>query len=179
MRRHLGRIERAILASIAASKRVAINRSRTHRSVIEVAAAAGSVQGFDISRMDDDSAVHITARTLAYECFGRPHEWDWTPSHSQIKVCNRAIQSIARKFPQYGIIPGRGSKGIVLYEIADPVSVVRAKMRMGIENPVSRSVVAATFEGQKEDHASRLDATGYPGGSSGARRRLLQQTLVW
>ena len=60
---------------------------------------------------------------------------------------------MARKFPQYAIIPGRGRKGIVLYEIADPVSVLRAKMRMGTENPVGRWVVAATFEGQMEDRA--------------------------
>jgi len=117
---------------------------------------------------DSVAMVQLTSEqqaawTLAYECFGpRPHKWDWTPSRSQIKACTRAIQSIARKFPQYAIIPGRGSKGIVLYEIADPVSVLRAKMRMGTENRVGRWVVAATFEGQMEDRASRPDPVASP-----------------
>src|SRR5216684_5721539 len=115
MSRGLGRIERAILARIASSKRMAINRTKKYRKVVETAIAAGRVQRSDINLKDDESPVHITARTLAYECFGpRPQKWGWTPSRSQIKVCTRAIQSIARKFPQYGIILGRGRKGTVL-----------------------------------------------------------------
>ncbi len=115
MSRGLGRIERAILARIASSKRMAINRTKKYRKVVETAIAAGRVQRSDIDLKDDESPVHITARTLAYECFGpRPQKWGWTPSRSQIKVCTRAIQSIARKFPQYGIILGRGRKGTVL-----------------------------------------------------------------
>jgi hypothetical protein len=55
----------------------------------------------------------------------------WTPSRSQIKACMRAMHSITRKFPQYAIIPRRGPKNIVLYEIADPVSVLRAKCAHG------------------------------------------------
>ena len=47
MSRGLGRIERAILASIAASKRMAINRTEKYREVIEAAIAAGGVQRFE------------------------------------------------------------------------------------------------------------------------------------
>jgi len=141
MCRGLGRIERAILASIASSKQMAINRTKKYRKVVEAAIATGGVQRSCVSLKDDESSVHVTAWTLAHECFRpRPHKWGWTPSRSQIKVCTRAIQSIARKFPQYGIILGRGRKGIVLYEIADPVSVVRAKMRTGTENLVGQWV---------------------------------------
>src|SRR5258708_14469736 len=155
MCRGLGRIERAILASIASSKQMAINRTKKYRKVVEAAIAAGRVQRSGVSLKDDESSVHITAWTLAYECFGpRPHKWGWTPSRSQIKACTRAIQSIARKFPQYAIIPGRGSKGIVLYEIADPVSVLRAKMRMGTKNRGGRWAVAAAFEAQIKDRTS-------------------------
>jgi hypothetical protein len=154
MSRGLGHIERAILASIASSKQMAINRTKKYRKVVEAAIAAGRVQRSGVSLKNDEASVHITAWTLAHECFGpRPHKSGWTPSRSQIKACTRAIQSIARKFPQYAIIPGRGRKGIGLYEIADPASVLRAKMRMGTENPIGRWVAAATFEGQMEDRA--------------------------
>jgi len=113
MSKGLGRIERAILASIASSKQMA-------KSGVLI---------------DDESSVHITAWKLAYECFEpRPDKPGWTPSRSQIKVCIRAMHSIARKFPQYALIPGRGPKAIVLYELDDPVSVLRAKMRIGTEN---------------------------------------------
>ncbi len=113
MSRGLGRIERAILARIASSKQVA------KAEVLK----------------DDESSVHITAWRLAYECFEpRPDKPGWTPSRSQIKVCMRAMHSIARKFPQYAITPGRGPKAIVLYEIGDPVSVLRAKVRIETEN---------------------------------------------
>ena len=47
MSRSLGRIERAILASIAASKRMAINRTEKYREVIEAAIAAGGVRRFE------------------------------------------------------------------------------------------------------------------------------------
>jgi hypothetical protein len=116
MTRGLGRIERAILANIASSKRNA-------------AIGAGQVERADVSLKDDDSSVHITAWTLVHECFGPRNalESGWTPSRSQIKACMRAMHSIARKFPQYAIIARRGPKGIVLYEIADPVSMLRAK----------------------------------------------------
>jgi hypothetical protein len=133
MSRGLGRIERAILASIASSKQMAISRTE----VIEAAATDGVLHS-DVL-VDDASSVHITPWTLAHECFEpHPHERGWTPSRSQIKVCTRAMHSIARKFPQYAIIPGRGRNGIVLYEIGDPVSALRAKMRMETENPVYR-----------------------------------------
>ena len=118
MSRGLGRIERAILASIASSKQMAINRPQKHRDAVEAAIPAGKVQRPGVSMKDNNSSVHITAWTLAHECFGPPttHELGWTPSRSQIKACMRATHSPARKFPQYAIIPRRGPKGIVLYE---------------------------------------------------------------
>jgi hypothetical protein len=129
MSRGLGRIERAILASIASSKQMAINRAQKPSVVVEATIIGGEVQRPGFSLKYDDSSVHITAWTLAHECFGppHPHELDWRPSRAQIKACMRAMHSIVRKFPQYAIIPRRGPKGIVLYEIADPVSVRRAK----------------------------------------------------
>src|SRR5215468_2771847 len=133
MSRGLGRIERTILASIASSKRMAISRTK----VIEAATPGGVVQS-DVLK-DDASSVHITPWMLAHECFEpRPHERGWAPSRSQIKVCTRAIHSIARKFPQYAITPGRGRTGIVLYEIGDPVSVLRAKMQTETDSPIYR-----------------------------------------
>jgi len=150
MSRGLGRIERAILASIASSKRMASNRTEKHTKVVEAAIAAGNVQQPGISLKDDGSSVHVTAWTLAHECFGpHPHEWGWMPSRSQIKACTRAMHSIARKFPQYAIIPRRGRT--VLYETADPVSVLRAKMGMEPENAVGWREVGAAVEGQMED----------------------------
>jgi len=135
MSRGLGRIERAILACIASSKQAAIKQTKQRCKVIEAAEQSSAVY---IGPQDATSSVHITARMLAYECFAsRPHTWGWMPSHSQIKACTRAIQSIVRKFPQYGIVPGRGNKATVLYEIADPVSVRHAKKRMGIDSSPS------------------------------------------
>jgi hypothetical protein len=71
MCRGLGRIERAILASIASSKQMAINRTRKYRKVVEAAIAAGRVQPPGVSLKDGEASVHITAWTLAHAAFNR------------------------------------------------------------------------------------------------------------
>jgi hypothetical protein len=52
---------------------------------------------------------------------------NWRPSESQHKAVARAMRSFVRKFPQYAVL-GRRSGTLCLYEAADPLSEMWARL---------------------------------------------------
>jgi hypothetical protein len=100
----------------------------------------------DIERQrvsDPPTPIHVHAWEIA--CEFKDHGWDfsWQPTRAQRKAVVRAMHSFVRKHPQYALTERRGRKGVglILYEIADPVSVTWAKLRMEWPKFVSLSDV--------------------------------------
>ncbi|HZZ23240.1 MAG TPA: hypothetical protein VFE60_12000 [Roseiarcus sp.] len=51
------------------------------------------------------------------------------PTEAQMKAAKRALHSFVRKFPQYGVVSGRGGRGgLYLYERGDKLSAMWAKL---------------------------------------------------
>jgi hypothetical protein len=97
--RGLGRIERVIAA--------------------EIAGAAGH-------RM----AVHLSSGQLAIAVYRPKDDFGGTGrcTLAQGTAISRAMHSFVRKHQQYALAGGRGRKSLYLYETADPVSVMWAKL---------------------------------------------------
>jgi hypothetical protein len=97
--RGLGRIERVIAA--------------------EIAGAAGH-------RM----AVHLSSGQLAIAVYRSKDEFGGTGrcTLAQGNAVSRAMHSFVRKHQQYALAGGRGRKSLYLYDTADPVSVMWAKL---------------------------------------------------
>jgi hypothetical protein len=99
MSRGLGRIERVIAAEIAGDAR--------HRM-----------------------AVHLGSGRLALAVYRPKDEFGGTGSSTlaQCKAVSCAMHSFVRKHQQYALAGGRGRKSLYLYDTADPVSVMWAKL---------------------------------------------------
>jgi hypothetical protein len=51
------------------------------------------------------------------------------PTEAQLKAAKRAMHSFARKFPEYGVMSGKGGRGnLRLYERSDRLSAMWAKL---------------------------------------------------
>jgi hypothetical protein len=84
-------------------------------------------------------SVHIRSRQLTDTVY-RPREnsgagfgeagsrWDWKPNLVQRKAIVRAMHSFVRKHQRYALAGGQGRKRLYLYDTADPVSVMWAKL---------------------------------------------------
>jgi hypothetical protein len=113
MSRGLGRIEQAIAAEIA----------RAARPPYPMSVCFGS-------------------RELAYayrpaENLGAAEIWE--PNRVQRKATVRAMRSFVRKHQQYALAGGQGRKRLYLYDTADPLSVMWAKLRVERRGFVSQS----------------------------------------
>jgi hypothetical protein len=130
MSRRLGRIENAILADIERTKKINPRRG-------------------------DPSTVHLHSWGVLNDCFhprdGLAHP-GWEPTMAQRKSVTRAMRSFVRKFPRYALIGGRGRKMLYLYELADPVSVMWAKLSVERREFVPRSEAFAAMRA----HAKQL-----------------------
>jgi hypothetical protein len=121
MSRGLGRIERAIAAEIAGAAR--------HPNPMSV--HIGSHQLTDsVYRPQENSGAG----------FGKAGtKWDWEPNLVQRKAVARAMHSFVRKHQQYALAGGLGHKSLYLYDTADPVSVMWAKLSVKHRRFVSQS----------------------------------------
>jgi hypothetical protein len=59
-----------------------------------------------------------------------------SPTIAQQKAVSRALRSIVRKYPQYALTGGNGTKRLVIYEPADPLSVIGAQLTVERGYPV-------------------------------------------
>jgi hypothetical protein len=121
MSRGLGHIERAIAAEIV----------RAARPPHQLAVHIGSHQLTDtVYRPKENSGAG----------FGNPGtKWTWEPNLVQRKATVRAMHSFVRKHQQYALAGGQGRKRLYLYDTADPVSVMWAKLSVERQNFVSQS----------------------------------------
>jgi hypothetical protein len=110
MSRGLGRIERAIAAEITGTG------AGPHPMSVRI----GSHQLTDtVYRPRENSGAG----------FGKAGtKWDWEPSLVQHKAVVRAMHSFVRKHQQYALAGGQGRKRLYLYDTADPLSVMWAKL---------------------------------------------------
>ena len=95
-------------------------------------------------------AVHIGSHQLTDSVY-RPTEnsgagfgkagtkWDWKPNRVQHKATVRAMHSFVRKHQQYALTGGQGRKRLYLYDTADPVSVMWAKLSVERQDFVCQS----------------------------------------
>jgi hypothetical protein len=121
MSRGLGHIERAIAVEIAHSARPPHPMS-VHN---------GSHQLADtVYRPRVNSGVG----------FGNPGSmWNWEPNLVQQKATVRAMHSFVPKHQQYALAGGQGRKRLYLYDTADPLSVMWAKLSVEHRRFVSQS----------------------------------------
>jgi hypothetical protein len=72
----------------------------------------------------------LTSWRLAFRCYPELGSgFPLTPPHlAQRTAIARALHSIVRKHPEYALAGGRGRKHLCLYEPADPLSVLCAKL---------------------------------------------------
>ena len=82
-------------------------------------------------------------------------DWDqrWRPTLAQRKAVTRAMRSFVRKHQQYALTGGQGRRELYLYDTADPVSVMWAKLNAGRRqrNPISRSEARAAVTREQDD----------------------------
>ena len=79
----------------------------------------------------------------------RNYQSGWTPSRAQRKAVVRAMHSFVRKHPQYALTAWRGRKGLFLYEPADPVSAMWARLSLECRQFVPLSEVKAHMHEQE------------------------------
>ena len=77
--------------------------------------------------------ARVSGWTVAHKLYnparpGFPTPWGWEPSRAQLKAVTRALHSFVRKHQQYALMGGKGRKRLVLYDAADPDSVLWAEL---------------------------------------------------
>src|SRR5262245_31847446 len=102
----------------------------------------------DITKGRKNLSVHLRSSALTFDAF-RPADYYrgprdddgnliWQPSRANQKAVLRAMHSFVRKFPQYGLMGGKGRKSLYLYEKADPISVMWAGLSVANKGFVSQ-----------------------------------------
>ena len=72
--------------------------------------------------------IHSWGLLCHHNCFRRPAFWNFEPTTAERKAVTRAMRSFVRKFPQYALTGGKERKMLYLYEPADPISAMWAKL---------------------------------------------------
>lgn len=138
MSRGLGRIERAILAQIEREKQ-SNERMLARLSTMQVDPSLERLldQHMETERQ---GAVLVSSWYLLCDLYSPKDTWSfgWAPSNAQRKAVTRAMHSFVRKFPQYALMGGQGRKRLYLYEPANPVSAMWAKLTVERRKFVSR-----------------------------------------
>jgi hypothetical protein len=135
MSRGLGRIERVIAAEIV----------RAARPPHALAVHIGSHQLTDtVYRPTENSGAG----------FDNPGTmWTWKPNRVQHKATVRAMHSFVRKHQQYALAGGQGRKRLYLYDTADPVSVMWAKLSVKRQDFVCQSDARKALNPDDADEA--------------------------
>jgi hypothetical protein len=86
-------------------------------------------------------AVHLSSGRLAIAVYRPQDDFGGTGrcTLAQGKAVSRAMHSFVRKHQQYALAGGRGRKSLYLYDIADPVSVMWAKLSVKHRRSVPQS----------------------------------------
>lgn len=135
MSRGLGKIERVIAAEIA-----------------------------DAAIVDEETGKPGTVLISSWELLSTVYEdhstWDfkWKPTPAARKAVTRAMHSFVRKHQQYALTGGQGRRQLYLYDAADPISVIWAKLNVERRqrNMICRSDAVAAL--------AQLGSTGAPAG---------------
>jgi hypothetical protein len=90
--------------------------------------------------------VQVHSWEVAYYEYATNNSLDWEPTHAQHVTVVRAMHSFVRKFPQYGLIGGKGHKMLYLYDRDDPLSVRRAEYSVSSRKVVSVSDARKSLE---------------------------------
>jgi hypothetical protein len=71
----------------------------------------------------------------------------WQPTLAQRKAVTRAMRTFVRKHPQYALTGGQGRRELYLYDTADPLSVLWAKLNVERRqrNPIPRGTAEAVL----------------------------------
>jgi hypothetical protein len=78
--------------------------------------------------------------TSNLECWTADKTKFIAPTDSELESARRAMHSFVRKFPQYGLIAGKGrAGGLYLYERDDPASAMWAKLNSEYKNFVGKN----------------------------------------
>jgi hypothetical protein len=117
--RGLGRIERRIVAQIEQCRR---------------------------GGPDDLKVVQVHSWEIAHYEYATNYSLDWEPTHAQRVAVARAMRSFVRKFPQHGLIGGKGHKMLYLYDRDDPLSVRWAEYSVSSRKVVSASDARKSLE---------------------------------
>jgi hypothetical protein len=115
---------------------------------IERAIAAEIVRDARIDHSGKKGTVLIRSDMLMRYLYAPPDPvyggstWDsnWKPSPAQRKAVTRAMHSFVRKHQQYALTGGQGRRQLYLYDTADPLSVMWAKLNVERRqrNPIGR-----------------------------------------
>ena len=89
--------------------------------------------------------IHSWGLLCDHNCFRRPAFWNFEPTTGECKAVTRAMRSFVRKFPQYALTGGKERKMLYLYEPADPISAMWAKLSVERPKFVSRSEAMAAL----------------------------------
>ncbi len=130
---------------------------------IERAIAAEIADAANSDRFRRIGPVHIRSDQLVDEVYcpeDARHGWnwaDWKPTLAQRKAVTRAMRSFVRKHQQYALTGGQGRRERYLYDTADPVSVMWAKLNAvrRRRNPVSRGGAEAAVRRERDDRGFR------------------------
>jgi hypothetical protein len=103
---------------------------------IERAIAAEIARDTRINRSGEKGSVLIRSDSLITELYAPPdpvwgkgvRDGNWKPAPAQRKAVTRAMHSFVRKHQQYALTGGQGRRQLYLYDTADPVSVMWAKL---------------------------------------------------
>jgi hypothetical protein len=117
MSRGLGVTERAVAACIARRKQ------RSSREDAFYAATGGDPPKKYVNVSAWDVCMHINQPVISSR--------DWKkPTEAQLKAAKRAMHSFVRKFPEYGLMTGKGRGGkLWLYERGDKLTAMWAKLK--------------------------------------------------
>ena len=106
-------------------------------------------------RFGHSSSVLVRSDVLVGDVYcPKDLNWDdeiaWKPTLAQRKAVTRAMRSFVRKHQQYALTGGQGRRQLYLYDTADPVSVMWAKLNVERRqrNPISRSEAEAALRNQ-------------------------------
>jgi hypothetical protein len=89
--------------------------------------------------------MHSWGLLCHHNCFRRPAFWNFEPTTTVRKAVTRAMRSFVCKFPQYALTGGKELKMLYLYEPADPISAMWAKLSVERPKFVSRSEAMAAL----------------------------------
>ena len=89
--------------------------------------------------------IHSWGLLCHANCFRRSAFWNFEPTTAERKAVTRAMRSFVRKFPQYALTGAKERKMLYLYEPADPISAMWAKLSVERPKFVSRSEAMAAL----------------------------------